>query len=382
MWYLVDGSVIRSLHTNKKGLAQHQLEQYIKGKYGLTPTPIVGEFYERWIVAKIEPLFRRSLIRAYRHHFNKYILPTFKSIRLAGIGNEELTDFQVDLVHRGLSVKTCRNIIDGSFRAMYRDARAKIEELKGRDPFMDVQWPEVEREKPDPFLSDERDRILDFFRERDPFYYPWVLLAFMAGLRPSEASALLVSDLNVETRGLSITKTRHLGADSQPKTRRSRRTIRVTLELVEALLALPSFSLGAESLFLNKYGGPLDANRWAKNYWPRTLKALEIRPRKFYACRHTFITEAVKRGEVLKAIADYVGTSVQMIDDHYCGTLELTLADRTVFEPQPSKSVNSLVTPTGGQPDALKKCRLLPSWQTWRYASGPGGIRQKTEVRA
>ena len=110
-WYLVDGPRIRSLHTTKKGLAQHQLEQYIKGKYGLTPTPTVGEFYERWIEAKIEPLFRRSLIRSYRHHFNKYILPTFKSIRLAGIGIRELTGFQVDLLRAELSVKTCRNIM-------------------------------------------------------------------------------------------------------------------------------------------------------------------------------------------------------------------------------------------------------------------------------
>ncbi|MCZ6620752.1 MAG: hypothetical protein O7C72_02465, partial [Deltaproteobacteria bacterium] len=80
--------------------------------------------------------------------------------------------------------------------------------------------------------------------------------------------------------------------------------------------------------------------------------ALEIRARKFYACRHTFITEAVKRGEVLKAIADYVGTSVQMIGDHYCGPLELSLTDQTVFKPQPSKSVNSLVSPTGYHPGA------------------------------
>jgi len=49
----------------------------------------------------------------------------------------------------------------------------------------------------------------------------------------------------------------------------------------------------------------------AKDYWPRTLKTLEIRPRKFYATCHTFITEAVKRGEVLKAFADYVGSSVR-----------------------------------------------------------------------
>jgi len=350
VWYLIDGPRIRSLHTTKKGLAQHQLEQYIKGKYGLTPTPTVGAFYERWIEAKIEPLFRRSLIKGYRQHFKAYILPTFKSIRLAGIGTRELTGFRVDLLRRGLSVKTCRNIIDGSFRAMLRDARAEIDEIKGRDPFMDIQWPEAKRDKPDPFLSEERDKILAFFRERDPFYYPWVLLAFMAGLRPSEASALLVGDLNVETRELSITKTRNLGADNQPKTGRSRRTIRLSREIVESLLTLPSFSLGAELLFLNKYGGPLDANTWAQVYWQRALKALEIRPRKFYACRHTFITEAVKRGELLKAIADYVGTSVQMIGDHYCGTLELTLADQTVFEPQPSKSANSLVTSTGRLP--------------------------------
>jgi len=348
----VDGPVIRSLHTTKKGLAQHQLEQYIKGKYGLTPTPTVGAFYERWIEAKIEPLFRRSLIWGYRQHFNKYILPTFKSIRLAGIGTREITSLRVDLLRTGLSVKTCRNIIDGSFRAMYRDARTELEELKGRDPFMDIQWPAAKRDKPDPFLSEERDKILDFFREQEPFYYPWVLLAFMAGTRPSEASALLVGDLNVETRELSITKTRHLRADNQPKTGRSRRTIRLSREIVESLLTLPSFSLGTESLFLNKVGGLLDANQWAKDNWPRTLKALEIRPRKFYACRHTFITEAVKRGEVLKAIADYVGTSVQMIGDHYCGTLELTMADRTVSAPQPYKSMNSLVSPTGYHPGA------------------------------
>ena len=361
-WYLVDGPVIRSLHTTKKGLAQHQLEQYIKGKYGLIPTPTVGEFYERWIKAKIEPLFRRSLIRAYRHHFNKYILPAFKGIRLAGIGIRELKGFQVDLLGAGLKVKTCRNIINGSFRAIYRDARIEIEELSGRDPFIDLRWPAAAREKPDPFLPEERDLILDFFREREPFYYPWVLLAFMAGTRPSEASALQVDDLDVETSELSITKTRHLGAGNQPKTGRSRRTIRLSREITESLLTLPSFSLGAESLFLNKVGGPLDANTWAKDYWPRTLKTLEIRPRKFYACRHTFITETVKRGEVLKAIADYVGTSVQMIGDHYCGTLELSLSDRTVFEPGRSKSMNSLAPPTGHSPvfgSASKPPQLL-----------------------
>jgi len=350
MWYLVDGAVTKSLKTNKKGIAQYLLKQYTKGKYGLTPTPTVGEFYERWIGTKIEPLFRRSLIRSYRQHFTAYILPTFKSVCLAGVGNRNLTDFRVELLRRALGVKTCRNIIDGSFRALYRDARADIDELKGRDPFLDIQWPVAERDKPDPFLPEERDNILALFREREPFYYPWVLLAFMTGIRPSEASALLVNDLNVETCELSITKTRHLGAINQTKTGKSKRKIRVPLELIETLLTVPSFTMGTESLFLNKFGDPLGANDWADYYWARTLKALGIRWRKFYATRHTFITEAVKRGENLKAVADYCGTSVAMIEQDYCGTLEMASVDLTVFKPQSAKSLETMMVPTGYHP--------------------------------
>ena len=85
--------------------------------------------------------------------------------------------------------------------------------------------------------------------------------------------------------------------------------------------------------------------------WPRILKALDIGQRKFYCTRHTFITEQVKRGELLKAIADYCGTSVTMIEQDYCGTL--TLSDRenqTVIEPAAYKVANYLASPTGFEP--------------------------------
>jgi integrase len=344
----VDGAVKRSLKTDKKGVAEYLLQQYFKGKYGLRPTPTVEEYFESWIRGKIEPLFRRSLIRDYNQHFHRYILPRFKNVRLLAIGTGDLADFRLSLLRNGLNVKTCRNIIDGSFRALYRDARAEIDELKGKDPFLDVHWPPGERKKPDPFLPEERDAILAYFREREPFFYAWVLLPFMAGTRPSEASALLVSDISVATCQISINKSRHLKADNRPKTQKSERIIQVPGEVMEALLTLPCFAMGTERLFLNKFGGPLDANQWASDYWPRGLKALKIRPRKFYCTRHTFITEQVKRGELLKAIADYCGTSVHMIEQDYCGTL--TLSDRTILEPRFSKFAEYLASPTGFEP--------------------------------
>jgi len=113
--------------------------------------------------------------------------------------------------------------------------------------------------------------------------------------------------------------------------------------------------MGSESLFLNKFSASLDANQWAKDYWPRILKTFEIRPRKFSATCHTFIIEAVKRGEVLKAFADYFGSSVQMIEEHCCGTL--TLSDQTVFEPRHSKTMNSLASPTGFEPHQQNKAQ-------------------------
>jgi integrase len=353
-WYLVDGDLMRSLETTKKGLAQYKLEEYIKDKHGQKPTPTVKEFYDRWITNKIEPLFRRSKIRDYKQHFNAYILPKFKDTRLLAVGTGDLTAFRVELLGRGLSVKTARNIIDSSFRALYRDARAETEELKGRDPFLDIQWPRAKRQKPDPFTPEERQKILAYFLEHEPFYYPWVLLAFMVGTRPSEASALLRSDVAVETCQISINKSRHLGADGDTKTGKSDRTIQVPPSVIEALLTLPSFQIGAERLFINKFGSPLDANQWAKDYWPRILKALDIGQRKFYCTRHTFITEQVKRGELLKAIADYCGTSVTMIEQDYCGTLTLSdrtaEIDQTAVEPAAYKVANFKASPTGFEP--------------------------------
>jgi hypothetical protein len=87
-YYIADGSVFRSLGTTKKGLAEYLLKEYIKNERGQKPTPKVGEYFEKWIQTKIEPLFRRSKIRDYKQHFTAYILPRFRNTRLLAIGTE------------------------------------------------------------------------------------------------------------------------------------------------------------------------------------------------------------------------------------------------------------------------------------------------------
>jgi integrase len=55
-----------------------------------------------------------------------------------------------------------------------------------------------------------------------------------------------------------------------------------------------------------------------ENHWRPALRATNVRPRKFYATRHTFISLTLTAGILkLKKLADYCGTSIEMIEKHY-----------------------------------------------------------------
>jgi hypothetical protein len=51
----------------------------------------------------------------------------------------------------------------------------------------------------------------------------------------------------------------------------------------------------------------MNAKKWSEHNWATPLEKLTIRHRKFYATRHTFIAEAIQRGENILAVAHIVG---------------------------------------------------------------------------
>jgi integrase len=349
IYYLVDGSKIKSLETTVKRLAQARLEQYIQGKYGLGPEITVGEYFKGWIETKREPLIRRSRIRDYNQSFACYILPEFSSMPISKLNVSALAAFRAKLLGKGLKVKTVRNIIASSFRALWRDAMAQ--ELTQKNPFALIQWPKAEREIPDPFTALERERIVAYFGQFEPFYYAFVRFQFETGMRPSESTALAWADLDAEACTVRINKSRNLNVDNLPKTTNRRRIIVIGRDLMDLLGCLRHpWQKDTDKVFINKLGNPLTTDAFRADYFNRILDGLKIRRRKFYATRHTFITEHVKAGQNLKALADYCGTSVAMIEAQYCGKLEL---DQTISKPQPSNVLNSMASTTGISPIVL-----------------------------
>jgi transposase len=70
-------------------------------------------------------------------------------------------------------------------------------------------------------------------------------------------------------------------------------------------------------LFTNPDGNPINHKEWPRKSFYPVLRKLQIRLRDFYSTRDTFISEMLRRGEPAKAIAEYCGTSVAMIERSY-----------------------------------------------------------------
>jgi integrase len=370
-WYLAEGELYRSLKTKSKGEAEFKLREYVKGKWKPGKQITVGEYYETWINIKNSLTNRKSNLRDYRQHFTAYLLASFARAPLSTITVTCLVKFQASLSER-VSLKTTRNVIDGSFRALWRSAREG--NLVEHDPFVLLKWPRRPKSRPDPFTAEERQKILAYIAENDGFYYPWVLTLFYTGMRPSEASALRWSDVDLETGTIVINKSRYMGDEGATKTAGSDRIIGVYDFVVQSLRCLNSAKFGSEYVFINKYVKPINSKKWGEHYWRGIVEGSDVRYRKFYATRHTFITEMVKSKRNLKEIADYCGTSVQMIEQNYCGRLDLKL-NPTVFQPPASESTKTPYK-TSTEMVAGPGFELVPHTATkWEQALNPRKIK-------
>ena len=278
----------------------------------------VGEYFRVWIESKKPPAVRKGLERDYREHFKRYILPQFEAVSLKEVLPRKLLDFRTYLTdERGLKMKSARTIIDASFRAMMRDAR-KIDNLIDTDPFAALDWPRLPSPKPDPFTEGDRDKIIQHFKEKNRFYYPFVHLLFWTGMRPSEVLALRWEDIDLKHGFLSISKSRYMDAENSPKTAGSEREIRLLPGVIDVLKAAKPLHVGiAEHVFKNQQGQLLNFHTWRAKDWYRVLRATGVRERKPYSTRHTFISAGLSNGVNIKWLAEYCGTSVTMIEKHY-----------------------------------------------------------------
>ena len=103
-------------------------------------TATVGEYLSgTWLPRQQPPLVRLGTAKTYAKHVRCHVLPRFGECRFADVTVAALEDFRTTLIAaegqggKGLALKTARDVIDATFRAIYREARNAG--LAAGDPF-------------------------------------------------------------------------------------------------------------------------------------------------------------------------------------------------------------------------------------------------------
>lgn len=180
-----------------------------------------------------------------------------------------------------IAAKTIRNLY-GFASSLYVDALAEHPPLVTRNPFSgrltDIAAVRVEEMV---FLTPEEFAVvLRYVREE---YAPLIRLLFGTGLRFGEATALHVRDVDLlaKRKTLTVSKAwKRTGTSTwelgEPKTRRSRRTLSLSPELVELLTPLWAGRRGDELLFPGAGGGRLPHIEVYKRGWAPAVARAQV----------------------------------------------------------------------------------------------------------
>lgn len=183
--------------------------------------------------------------------------------------------------------------------------------IRARKPPSDIQ----------PFTEQERDRIIQAFKEKEPHYAPLIEFLFLTGCRSSEAIALRWKHIDAQVTQITFREAFVYGLAKDTKTSKSR-SFPVNPKLRSLLATVKPMAIDNESLvFPSKTGLVVDEHNLLNRQWRPILEELTIRSRPIYNCRHTFISTCLAKGTQVRQVALWAGNSPRTIWEHYAGLI-------------------------------------------------------------
>ncbi|MBX9719092.1 site-specific integrase [Candidatus Binatia bacterium] len=292
----------------------------------------VKEWYDVWLQMR-KPNCRPSNYNDYQYH-STYFLPHLGHIQVAKLTVHDLVRCRAALLSGGktgkqLSTKTVKNIMLGSLKRMLRDARTH--EVMTHNPFdhdLFREWPETNNPvdqgpQADPFTVDEKAKVLATVRRRYwgdvklKGLYAYVLTLMNVPFRPSEASGLNWSDLDLANARAQVLRSYSSGALVPPKTKSSRRPVMLPPEVVEVLRQIQPLNVSPDDpVFVNRDGQRIDRKHFSPT-WNGCLRAAGVRQRGIYAAKDTAITLARLAGCSWAFLEAQSGVAERTLTKHY-----------------------------------------------------------------
>lgn len=181
-------------------------------------------------------------------------------------------------------------------------------------------------------------KILEYLRQNDDWYYPIFFTWLGTGLRNSELIGLTWDSIDYEGREIRITKTLRRWQDSNTirewsNTKNKKHRIVPMTDGVASVLQQHQERM--MKLGLYESDGVIFLTKRSKNYlydlllervWKRTLNACDVKYRKLYSQRHTFLSHMLASGNSPADVASIAGHNLDELLNTYAkptGNLKL-----------------------------------------------------------
>jgi integrase len=322
-----------------------------RGRLVLPDKITVGEWLEQWLKDR-KPSLADSTHSSYEWLIGKYITPWIGAYRLQALKPIDLQQYYSSLASkqdekgRTLSARTLR-YVHGLIYSAFKDAlRLEVVERN----IADVVQPEVpsgdrNAKAAKAWTAKETATFLE--ANKDDSMYPVFALILALGLRRGEALGMRWEHINLERRTLRVVETlvtvRGRVYSSKPKTRKSRRTLRLPegmatmLKTHKAKLEATLAELGVQPtrdwVFMTLSGTPIHPDNLDRSL-KRLAKHANVRVIRVHDLRHTYTSLARRQGVALEIISEKLGHSRPSFtadiyrhtfeDEHDDATLELS----------------------------------------------------------
>jgi len=319
----------------KKVLAQREAEAQL-GVHRLpaTRTPTFADFAVDWLERAQGRRLAPKTADSYRGFVHLHLIPAFGEMRLGSITRADVEHCLAKQTR--LSASTVAEELR-LLKAILADAvdHGKLTEnvaASVKAPVRPDRHEEMQILTPETFA-----RLLEVAEE------PWrtlYLVAVRTGLRRGELLALKWADLNLSQKFLDVKQSlgrirdgdRYVVREAPLKTRKSRRRVGLSADVVEALLAHPAGDdPDRDYVFRSQAGGPIDPDVVGRAF-KRHLTLANLREIRFHDLRHTFASFEIAAGVHPKTLQAELGhASITVTMDRYGHLMPTALGEATAL---------------------------------------------------
>lgn len=275
----------------------------------------VKEFFEQYEDAVKDTMKRRSF-ETYQDIVRLHLLPTLGSLKLKDLGREHVQRLYSGKRDQGLSAASVRRIHDVLRSSLNYAVRWR---LINHNVCTEVSQPRKSLPEIRPFSKEEAKRFLAA-AEGDRYHALYVL-GLTSGARWGELNGLFWSDLDLERRVMHIQRSLVRGYGEytfeEPKTKGSRRSVKLTAKATEALIRhskrqqSEGLPVGGDALvFTNTVGKPIYASDFIRRNFKPLLQRTNLPDTNWHAAtRHTCTCILLLEGVNPKSVAMQMGWS-------------------------------------------------------------------------